>query len=349
MEFDNTKTEYFTYGDVQKWANDNIKTQYAALPPATNMSFRSLSQEESIKILPKEIKVSASSLLLGHRKLDDEDDKDSKVYAHVCGKHWADVKFSCGNKPFTQASLGGIILVEPFCNLVGSMANSHGARNLKVLVIFYFLASGHLEKYVHAVPYLPEFKTACTSAWKGFRIKTIGNILLHKGEATGPDELRDGSNDLEEDSNTELVGITPCNRKIQDEPRKGSQEKSSIFDNEVAIGYVELHGSSRGLEEDVKSQSVAVPKDTSLKRKRQDESTIDINRSMCKRHKNQARIAKAHCSRQKPLYKLGIDIGDTFKTAFFRVSFRTSLTQLRLITRAYTQARNPAKSVLGIY
>lgn len=282
MESDNTKTEYVTYEDVQKWANDNIKTQYAALPPAANMSFRSLTHEESIKTLPKEIRVSTSSLLLGHKKLNEENDKDSKAYAHVCGEHWADVKFSCGNKPFTQASLGGITLVEPFCNLIGSITSSRGARNLKVLVIFYFLASGHLEKYVQAVPYLPEFKTACTSAWKGHKVKTIRNIPLDKGEATGSDKLRDGSNDVEEDTGTELVGTTPCNKKIQDEPKKGSQEKSIIFENGVAIGSVELHGSSRDLEEDVKSQSAAVPKDTPLKRKRQDESTIGVNQSMCK-------------------------------------------------------------------
>lgn len=283
MESDNTKAEYVTYEDIHKWASDNIKTQYAALPPEANMSFRSLTEEESIKILPREIKISTSSLLLGHGEPNEETDMDSKVYAHICGKHWTDVKFSCGNKVFTQVSLGGITLVEPFCNLVGSVGNAGPLRNLKTLVIFYFLVSGHLEKYVQTVPYLPEFKTACTSAWKGRKAKNTKNIMLDKGESTGFGEFQNASNDLEDDIETELAETTSLNRKIRDEPRKESQGNNIIFDNGIAIGYVELRGSSANLENGVNIQSTAVPKDMPLKRKRQDESIIDLNRSMYKK------------------------------------------------------------------
>jgi hypothetical protein len=282
MESDNTKAEYVTYEDVQKWASANIKTQYAALPPEANMSFRSLTQEESIKTLPREIKVSTSSLLLGHRDPNEETDKDSKVYAYICGKHWTDVKFFCGNRAFAQASLRGVTLVEPFCNLVGSVSNAGPLRNLKILVIFYFLASGHLEKYVQAVPYLPEFKTACTSAWKGRRVKILSNIVLDKKEPTGFDEFQDGSTNSEEDIETELVETTPPNGKIRDKLRNESEGQKIIFDNGIAIGYVELHGSSANLEEGVNIQSAGVAKESPLKRKRQNETIIDLNRGMFK-------------------------------------------------------------------
>lgn len=166
---------------VISWAEKNFLEDFQALPPASQLTFEPRTLTKHLEIPSRNkfrrLPDSAAAHLLrigNYDKSPTHAEDAPQAYAcigfEIDGAQETDLKVyylyesETGNYMDISSQIQHVHWMEPF-SLVSDGSSSGDRQRVKALIVYYFLAAGHLYETQHYKNFIKDFKAAC--AWVG--------------------------------------------------------------------------------------------------------------------------------------------------------------------------------------